>query len=238
MKQGLVLDQVVLLGRTLEEYRRCFALDVEKLRGKAILDVAAGVSSFCAEASRLGVKATAFDSIYDLSGNEIRRRCEPDLDQVTQAIGNLKTYRWDFYQSPELLRRFRERAYRTFLDDYRSGQGTRYVSGRLPKLPFRDGQFDLTLVSYLLFVYEDQFDYEFHKRSLLEIMRVTRGEARLYPVVTFEARQSQYLDRLKADPDMRHLGFEQVQTDFEFLLNSNYYLRMTMTVRRDEGTAV
>ena len=226
MKQGLVLDKVVLLGRTLEEYRRYFAFEVEKLRGKAILDVAAGVSSFCAEANRLGLNVTAFDSIYDLSGDEIRRRCEPDLDQVTQAIGNLKTYRWDFYQSPELLRRFRERAYRAFLNDYRSGQGTRYVWGRLPKLPFRDGQFALTLVSYLLFVYEDQFDYEFHKRSLLEIMRVTRGEARLYPVVTFEARRCAYLDRLKKDPELRDFRFEEVQTDFEFLVNSNYYLRV------------
>ena len=25
---------------------------------------------------------------------------------------------------------------------------------------------------------------------------------------------------------MRHLGFQEVQTDFEFLLNSNYYLRV------------
>ena len=226
MKQGLVLDKVVLLGRTLEEYRRYFALDLEKFRGKAILDVAAGVSSFCAEANRLGVNVTAFDSIYNLSGDEIRRRCEFDLEQVTQVIGNLKTYRWDFYQSPELLRRFRERAYRAFLDDYRAGPGTRYVPGRLPKLPFRDGQFDLTLVSYLLFVYEDQFDYEFHKRSLLEILRVTGGEARLYPVVTFEASRCRYLDQLKEDEDLRHLGFEEVQTDFEFLANSNCYLRV------------
>src|SRR5437660_12149710 len=156
MKQGLVLDKVVLLGRTLEEYRRFFALDVEKLHGNAILAVAAGVSSFCAEAKFLGIKVTAFDSIYNLAGDEIRRRCETDLDQVTQAIGNLKTYRWDFYQSPERLRRFRERAYRTFLADYRMGRGTRYVPGKLPELPFRDGQFDLSLVSYLLFVYEDQ----------------------------------------------------------------------------------
>ena len=226
MKQGLVLDKVVLLGRTLEEYRRYFALDVENPRSNAILDVAAGVSSFCAEANRLGVNVTAFDSIYDLSGNEIRRRCEFDLEQVTQVIGNLKTYRWDFYQSPELLRRFRERAYRTFLDDYRTGQGTSYVSGCLPNLPFRDNQFDLTLVSYLLFVYEDRFDYEFHKRSLLEIMRVARGEARLYPGVTFEASRSRYVDQLKDDPDLSHLGFEDVQTDFEFLANSNFYLRV------------
>src|SRR6266480_3092406 len=105
MKQGLVLDRVVLLGRTLDEYRRYFALEVEKLRGNVILDVAAGVSSFCAEANRLGFNVTALDSIYDLSGEEIRRRCEPDLDQVTQASGHLKTYRWKFYQSPQLLRR-------------------------------------------------------------------------------------------------------------------------------------
>ena len=110
MKRGLLLDKVVLLGRTLEEYRRYFALDVGNLRGKAILDVASGVSSFCAEANGLGLDVTAFDSIYTLSGDEIQRRCKADLDQVTHAIGDLKTYRWDFYRSPESLRQFRETA--------------------------------------------------------------------------------------------------------------------------------
>ncbi len=226
MKRGLVLDKVVLLGRTLEEYRRYFALDIANLRGQAILDVASGVSSFCAEANELGLNVTAFDSIYTLAAEEIGRRCKADLDQVSHAIGDLETYRWDFYQSTESLRQFRERAYRAFLEDYRTGQGTRYLPGNLPRLPFGDGQFDLTLVSYLLFVYEDQLDYEFHKRSLLEILRVTRGEARLYPVVTFEARRCRYLDQLKADEDLSRFGFEEVRTDFEFLLNSNYYLRV------------
>src|SRR6266699_3192698 len=104
-RRGLVLDRVVLLGRTLDEYRRCFALELEKLRGKAIVDVAAGVSSFCAEARTLGLEVTAFDSIYELTVDEIRQRCGPDLDQVTQAIGNLETYRWNFYESPDALRR-------------------------------------------------------------------------------------------------------------------------------------
>jgi len=226
MKEGLVLDKVVLLGRTLEEYRHYFALDLETLRDQAILDVASGVSSFCAEARGLGLDVTALDSIYEWTGDEIQRRCKLDLDQVTQAIGKLKTYRWDFYQSPERLRRFRERAYRTFLADYRTGRGTRYVPGKLPALPFRDGQFDLSLISYLLFVYEDQLDYEFHKRSLLEVLRVTRGETRCYPIVTFEARRCAYLDRLKADHDLRHFKFEDVRTDFEFLLGSNFYLRI------------
>jgi hypothetical protein len=226
MKQGLVLDKVVLLGRTLDEYQRYFALDLKNLRGKGILDVASGVSSFCVESHALGLNVTAFDAIYELPAEEIQRRCELDLDHVAAAIGNLKTYRWNFYQSPENLRRFRERAFHAFLDDYRGQRKERYVPGRLPRLPFRDEQFDLTLVSYLLFVYEDQLDYEFHKKSLLEIMRVTRGEARLYPLVTFEATRSTCFDRLKADRELRHLGFQEVQTDFEFLINSNSYLRV------------
>ena len=228
MKQGLVLDKVVLLGRTLDEYRRYFALDLESLRGKAILDVASGVSSFCAEANQLGLNVTAFDAIYDLPAEEIQPRCETDLDHVVNAVRDLKTYRWDFYKSPEKLRTFRERAYRTFLDDYRAHRGERYVPGLLPALPFRAGQFDLTLVSYLLFAYEDQLDYEFHKQSLLEIMRVTRGEAPLYPIVSFEAVKSSYIDRMRGDPELKHLGFNEVRTDFEFLLNSNFYLRVTL----------
>jgi hypothetical protein len=222
----MVLDKVVLLGRTLDEYRRYFALNLEHLRGLRVLDVASGVSSFCAEAGALGVDVTAFDGIYKLSPEEIRPRCERDLDHVTDLVRHLETYRWDFYKSPENLRVFRERAYQTFLEDYRGRQGTRYVAGLLPKLPFAEAQFDLTLVSYLLFVYEDHFDYEFHKRSLLEIMRVTRGEARLYPIVSFEARRCRYLDELQADAELKHLHFEVVPTDFEFLLNSNYYLRV------------
>ena len=196
------------------------------MRGRAILDVASGVSSFSAEARRAGLRVTACDPIYELPADEIQRRCAADLDHVVEALRDLKTYRWDFYKSPEHLREFRERAYQAFLADYRQGGSAHYVPGRMPALPFGDRAFDLTLVSYLLFVYEDQLDYEFHKRSLQEIMRVTRNEARVYPIVTFEAKHSSYLDRLRADREMAHLGFEEVRTDFEFLLNSNYYLRV------------
>ncbi|HEU0009391.1 MAG TPA: hypothetical protein VFT34_06215 [Verrucomicrobiae bacterium] len=227
MKQGLVLDNVVLLGRTLDEYARYFALDLDALRGRRILDVAAGVSSFCAEAHERGLDVTAFDLIYDWLPDDIAARCGPDLDHVIRAIDGLKTYKWDFYQNPTRLRTLRERAYRTFLSDFANHRGTRYQSGRLPHLPFADKLFDLTLVSYLLFAYEDQLDYEFHKESLLELMRVTRGEARLYPIVTFEAKRCVHVDRLRADPALGHLRFEEVQTDFEFLVGSNWFLRVT-----------
>ena len=227
MKQGLVLEKVVLVGRTLDEYARCFTLDLDALRGRRILDVAAGVSSFCAEAHEQGLDVTAFDLIYDWAPHDIAVRCGPDLDYVVRAVDGLKTYKWDFYQNPTRLRSFRERAYQTFLADYALHRGTRYRGGRLPHLPFADRTFDLTLASYLLFAYEDQFDYEFHKASVLELMRVTRGEARLYPIVNFEAKRCTYIDRMKADRALSHLKFEEVQTDFEFLVGSNWFLRVT-----------
>jgi hypothetical protein len=73
-KRGLQLDRVVLLGRTFEEYRRYFLLEPHKLIGKSVLDVAGGLSSFCAKANNLGIKVNAFDPIYSLSRERIRER--------------------------------------------------------------------------------------------------------------------------------------------------------------------
>jgi hypothetical protein len=93
-------------------------------------------------------------------------------------------------------------------------------------LSFADGEFDLTLVSYLLFAYRDRSDYEFHGDSILEIMRVTRGEARIYPAVTFEAQPSEYIPMLQCDPALQVFECTVIETDFEFLVNSNSYLRV------------
>jgi len=228
MKPSLELSKVVLLGRTLDEYSRYFSLNVEELRGKAILDIASGVSSFCAEGNAHGLNVTAFDLIYELSPEEIKMRCEPDLEFVLGEIGKVAAYKWDFYKTPETLRTFRERAYRLFLPDYLKSKGERYIFGKLPRTPFRDGQFDLTLISYLLFVYEEQagFDYPFHKESLLEILRITSGEVRIYPLVNFKAERSRTFEALKSDPTFADFIFEEVQTDFEFLKNSNAFVRI------------
>jgi hypothetical protein len=87
-KRGLQLDRVVLLGRTFEEYRWYFLLEPQELIGKTVLDVAGGVSSFCAEANKLGIKVTAFDPIYSLSREEIRERSDPVLDPFSQKAGS------------------------------------------------------------------------------------------------------------------------------------------------------
>jgi hypothetical protein len=199
---------------------------LEALRGKAILDVGAGVSSFTAEARAMGLQATAFDKIYGLPAEQIRHRCEDDLEEVAREIGRKAVYKWNFYKTPEGMREFRARAYRAFLTDF-AEQPKHYVAGELPRTGFADNQFDLTLVSYLLFVYEEQLSYKFHKETLLELLRITRGEIRIYPTVTFETEPSKCLERVRNDPAFAECRFEIVPTDFEFLRGSNNYLKIT-----------
>lgn len=85
-KHGLQLDRVVLLGRTFEEYRQYFLLEPDELIGKQVLDVAGGVSSFCAEANARGINVTSFDPIYSLTSEKIAERSEPDLNSVSRTI--------------------------------------------------------------------------------------------------------------------------------------------------------
>ncbi len=225
MKTSLELDRVVLLGRTFEEYTRYFGLNPKDWKDKRVLDIASGVSSFCAEANAQGIHATACDPIYTLSPQEIKSRCEPDLDFVAKTIGAVSAYKWDFYETPERMRSFRERAYKNFLGDFGENPG-RYIPAKLPALPFEDGMFALTLVSYFLFVYEDQFDYEFHHASVKELLRVTSGEVRIYPLVNFKGERSKLADQIQRDASFANVEFAEVQTDFEFLRNSNSYLRL------------
>jgi hypothetical protein len=224
-KLGLDLDRVVLLGRTLEEYARAFGFEPDALRGLRILDIGSGVSSFCAEGKDRGLDICALDPIYAWPADAIEKKCGPDLDQVVREIGGLSVYRWGFYKNPEEMRRYRTAAYNKFLSDYQPDSAC-YRPGQLPHLPFEDRSFDLALVSYLLFVYQEHLSYSFHRDSLAEIMRVTAGEARIYPTVTFEGEKSNYLAQLAADPAMAHYEFSEVKTDFEFLQSSNSFLRI------------
>ena len=224
--RGLQLDRVVLLGRTFEEYCRFFASSPHELRHRKIVDVASGVSSFGAEGRALGLDITSVDPIYDRTPDQIAPTALADLDHVHRGVANLPTYRWDFYRDPDHMGRFREKALAAFLHEYSTGRGHRYIPASLPELPFHDGQFDLGLVSYFLFAYDRQLSWQFHRDAILEMSRIAR-ETRIYPIVNFEGRKSLWLDQAMIDPALKDLLFEEVRTDFEFLVNSNSYLRVT-----------
>jgi hypothetical protein len=62
-------------------------------------------------------------------------------------------------------------------------------------------------------------------------MRVTRGKARIYPTVTFEEHPSEYTSMLRSDPVLKHFQFTEIETDFEFLVNSNSFLQVNRAVK-------
>jgi hypothetical protein len=95
------------------------------------------------------------------------------------------------------------------------------VAASLPETTFGDGDFSLSLVSYFLFLYDDRFDYEFHKRSVIELSRVTGGETRIYPLANLRACKSPFVSRLMEDEDCAGLEFEIRKIDFSFLKNSD-----------------
>jgi hypothetical protein len=44
--------------------------------------------------------------------------------------------------------------------------------------------------------------------------------------MTFEAQPSEYIPMLRADPALQCFAFAEIKTDFEFLVNSNSFLRV------------
>jgi len=213
-------DEVVLLGRTFDEYVGMFGLDEATLRGNHILDAASGVSSFCAEASAQGYRVTASDRIYTLSADEIERKCSRDLDNmIVQLAGITQNYVWDTFADLNALRAQREKAYRGFAADYRQHRHTRYIMTEYPNSGFADGQFDLALVSHFLFLYDEQLDYDFHRRTLLELLRIAR-EVRLFPLVNMRTERASAVAKLQTDPAFSAYNIRIVPVDYEFIRNS------------------
>ena len=68
MKDRIELSDVVLLGRTFEEYCRYFQLSDVELRHATTLDLGAGVSSFSAEARDRGYVVLAADPHLSSAG--------------------------------------------------------------------------------------------------------------------------------------------------------------------------
>src|SRR5258708_39515942 len=76
--QPLELPNISFFGRTLAEYEKFFALDLTALRKRDVLDVAAGPSSFAAEACARGIDAVAIDPLYNSAPAELAARIDAD----------------------------------------------------------------------------------------------------------------------------------------------------------------
>lgn len=225
---NMILDQLTFCGRTLTEYLKIFDLDLSQWRGAKILDCPSGASSFVAEAGKFGISAVGCDPLYGKDVKDLIELAKNDTERSLHEINQYPDmYNWLFYPSMTGLRQYRNAAMERFARDYPVGytQG-RYVQGSLPNLPFEDRNFDLVLSSHFLFLYGDQFNYDFHLASVLELFRVCSREVRIYPVQSADAQPYEAMPRLLNDLEHLHISAMIVSVPFEFQRNSNRQLRL------------
>jgi hypothetical protein len=227
MDKHLNLKNIVLIGRTFEEYYKMFDLD-NLLKDEQILDVASGVSSFCAEANAKGYDVTASDRIYTSDPLEIQQKCRQDLDMVLKQLPEIvDLYVWNFFKDIQALKAQREKAYKLFIEDFKNHGTKRYMPVKYPSTDFIDDQFNISLVSHLLFLYEDHINYDLHKKIILELLRITSKEIRIFPVVNLKGEKSSLVDTLMHDKDFERLQISVKKVDYEFMKNGNEMMAIT-----------
>jgi SAM-dependent methyltransferase len=223
------LPVVSFFGRTLDEYTRFFSLDPGRLRGRAVLDVAAGPSSFTAEAVRRGIDAVAIDPLYQASPASLAERIRDDYERMfSQVRAKPQLFRLKTFSSLSAAEADRRVASQRFLADYEgNGRHGRYVRGALPALPFLDGAFDLVLCAHLLFIYSRRFDFAWHLAACTELMRVSCGEVRVHPVCGADGRPWPELNRLRRELNSQGISSRVVPVDYEFFAGSDSMLVLT-----------
>jgi hypothetical protein len=225
------LNEVIPWGRSFEEYRRMFALSDADLAGR-ILGCGDGPASFNAEATARGHAVVSCDPIYACSPAEIERRVEDCYaDLIAQVRRHPDGFVWDQFHDPDHLGQCRLAAMRRFLADFEAGKAEgRYVTAALPRLPFEDGQFDLALVSHLLFLYSERLDFEFHRAAVEGLLRVAR-EVRIFPLLTLDRKPSPHVEPIRTHACGKGWRAEIAAVPYEFQRGGNEMLRLSSEVR-------
>lgn len=222
----LDLSRIVFIGRTFDEYLKIFNLSTDELAGKRILDCPSGACSFTAIANQNGLDATAADIAYYFSINELESKGIQDLEHAMEHMEKAQSnYLWDYFKSVDDLKKNRMQA----LTDCMKGMKQspeRYVPAILPELPFSDNEFDVTLSAHFLFMYADRLDYDFHLQTLKELMRVTRNEIRIFPMVDLSSKRYEFLDELFEFIEGQGWTAEEIEVHYNFQKNANSMLKM------------
>jgi hypothetical protein len=221
---------VAMTCRSFQEYKDMFVLSEELLRSGGILDTAGGASSFTAEAVRRGLQSTAVDPMYSLTLEEMGNRGKQEIEESTEKIAQMKDFfLWNYYGDINKHHAGRHKSLQLMLEDYaKEDAGTRYINASLPALPFADNSFQLILCSHFLFLYEQQFDLDFHLRALHELIRICQkgGEIRIFPLVNLQGKPYSHLKQLTEELQQMGMAVEQVHTDFRFLPGASSILRI------------
>ncbi|WP_392480740.1 class I SAM-dependent methyltransferase [Nostoc sp. C110] len=224
---GIKFENILIWGRSTEEYIKMFGLTVEDVKLK-IIDCAGGPASFNVEITRRGGNVVSCDPIYKLSKSEITQRIQEANREVMNAVqGNPDNFVWQDIQSPSQLLNIRRSAMQEFIEDFTLGiQEKRYVIGELPTLPFADQQFDLALCSHFLFIYSEHLSEEFHLASIAEMCRVAI-ETRIFPLLNTSGKPSPFLLPVINQLIKQGYKVEIRQAPYEFQKTGNKFLRLS-----------
>ncbi|MNI76941.1 hypothetical protein D3C73_1332000 [compost metagenome] len=102
------------------------------------------------------------------------------------------------------------------------------MTAMLPKLPFADGSFSHVICSHFLFLYAEQFTYEFHLEALVELARVCKpgGSVRVYPLLDLKWNAFPGFDRLMEELRGYGLEAELTASQLPFMPGSSQLLRI------------
>lgn len=191
-------DHVLFFGRSYKTVLNMLLLTEDYLKGKRILDCPSGPDSFVAGAYERGIDVVGCDPLFGGSAEDVASTARRDI--LDAFKGTLEEPVSSAGVSRTIARDEKLAATEAFSRDFDRGKAEgRYLEAALPNLPFSESEFDIAVCANFLFAYSparyggvlesDTFDLAFHIRSVRELMRVSREEVRLYPVLTIEKNQ-------------------------------------------------
>ena len=221
---------VAMTCRSFEEYKEMFMLEQDILGNGAVLDVAAGASSFTAELQQRGYKTVAVDPLYKLSPGEISQLGGEEIIIASQKLSkNENLFVWNNYHSVDHHDEIRKNSLAQFLESYKLDQNKEtYIAAALPSLPFVDDTFSLVFCNHFLFLYQEQFDFTFHIKAIQEMLRVTQkgGSICIYPLVGFKDEIYPYLDKFIQTITKKGFHAKLTETNFRFLPSATHFLQI------------
>ena len=221
------LENIVPWGRNLSEYVAMFMLTNNDLNSK-MLGCGDGPSSFNTEVDLNDGSVVSVDPLYAYSKQEIMQRIDEVSDEVMDQVKKHKDdFVWKNIPDPDTLYELRIESMMEFLMDYNEGKEEgRYIAEELPKLSFKDDQFDLALSSHFLFLYSEHLNKTFHMKSLLEMLRVAK-EVRVFPLVDLKGDRSVHIEAVIKE--LTELGYHAniIKTGYEFQKGGDEMLKVT-----------
>ncbi|EHP89539.1 hypothetical protein MetfoDRAFT_0135 [Methanotorris formicicus Mc-S-70] len=126
-------------------------------------------------------------------------------------------FNWNEFESIDEWKKTRERTYKTFIGDYKTNRKN-YIYTIYPKTNFKDGEFNISLVGHFLLLYDNIFDYKFHKDTIDELLRISE-EIRIFPILNLKGEKSKFLDKI-----INNYNTKIEKTNYGFIKGGNKVL--------------